>query len=152
MLFGMFGFFARVTPPSSSDLTSAYKPYVKAASLRLAWSVRCFKQLPARRGKFELSHFVERFQASGWPVTPHPKRRCCSAVLPRAFTVWPEFFSGPPASLAVRVNGSQCALPKSAASPSVTAKKSSGWCLKQIGNRLKGELANREKKSCRTIC
>jgi L-fuconolactonase len=57
MLFGMFDFYARETPPSSSDLASAYKPYVET----------CIAAFGVERSMFE-SNFPPDGVSSSYPI------------------------------------------------------------------------------------
>jgi L-fuconolactonase len=57
MLFGMFDFYARETPPSSSDLANAYKPYIET----------CIVAFGVERSMFE-SNFPPDGVSSSYPI------------------------------------------------------------------------------------
>jgi L-fuconolactonase len=57
MLFGMFDVYAKETPPSSSDLASAYKPYIET----------CIAAFGVERSMFE-SNFPPDGVSSSYPI------------------------------------------------------------------------------------
>ena len=66
MLFGMFDFHTRETPPSSEELARAYKPYIETCIAALRTRSRHVReQLPTGRREFELRRAVERLQTPG---------------------------------------------------------------------------------------
>jgi Amidohydrolase len=105
MLFGMFDFYAKATPmrrrhrPPRPILRAPTSPTSKPVLQRLASSAQCFKATSRRTGSVRATPFYGTLSSVWLPVTPRPKRRCCSTALPPASTVWPEFFSRQPRAL-----------------------------------------------------
>jgi L-fuconolactonase len=80
MWFGMFDFYARETPPSSTDLASAYKPYIET----------CIEAFGVRRSMFQ-SNFPPDGVSSSYPILWNAFKRLAAGYSASEKT---ELFSG----------------------------------------------------------
>jgi L-fuconolactonase len=80
MLFGMFDFYARETPPSSTDLATAYKPYIET----------CIAAFGVNRSMFQ-SNFPPDGVSSSYPILWNAFKRLAAGYSSSEKT---ELFSG----------------------------------------------------------
>jgi predicted TIM-barrel fold metal-dependent hydrolase len=89
MLFGMFDFYTRETPPSSEELARAYKPYIETCIAAFGPDRGMFESnFPPDGVKFELCRPVERVQTPGRGLLK--TKRSCSAAPQSASTSSPR--------------------------------------------------------------
>jgi predicted TIM-barrel fold metal-dependent hydrolase len=110
MLFGMFDFHTRETPPSSEELARAYKPYIET----------CIAAFRPDRGMFESNFPPDGVSSTmpscgtpsnSWPqATRRMKRPSCSAGRQSASTVSPRSRCRPPNALAAGLRGKRSSL------------------------------------------
>jgi hypothetical protein len=83
MLFGMFDFYTRETPPSSEELARAYKPYIETCIAAFGPDRGMFESnFPPGRRQFEPCRPVERVQTPGRGLHSEAVQRRRKARLP----------------------------------------------------------------------
>jgi len=85
MLFGMFDFHTRETPPSSEDLARAYKPYIETCIESFGPIAACSRATSRRTASVELRRPVECLHTPGRRLRADEKPSCSGGTAKRVY-------------------------------------------------------------------